>query len=61
MTNILYTYNIQFHNKAAKAVVSLIYCIDKNKNTKFTGLNISLASSMFASNNLFLILQFQTI
>ena len=26
--------------------VSLIYCIDKNENTKFTGLNIS----MFASN-----------
>ena len=42
----------------------LIDCIDKSKNTKFTELNTLLygqASLIFASNNKFLILQFQTI
>jgi hypothetical protein len=42
------------NTKIWQYVVSLIYCIDKNKNTKFTGLNILLygwANSMFASNN----------
>ena len=46
---------INCFTKIWQYVVSLIYCIDKNKNTKFTGLNILFygikASSMFASNN----------
>ena len=33
---------INCFTKIWQYVVSLIYCIDKNKNTKFTGLNILL-------------------